>query len=75
MLPRLIARSDTVAKPVVEYNVGDEYEYRDAEHEYKYEEGRQPPPSRAPEAGLRGFSDKNQSSVPGDGNRSPTYEL
>ncbi len=73
MLPRLIAQSDTVAAPTVGYNVGDEHEYCDAEYECK--ENRQPPPSRAPEAGLRGFSDKNQSSVPGDGNRSPTYEL
>ena len=55
MLPRLIARSDTVAKPVVEYNVGDEYEYRDAEHEYKYEEGRNPEPNRAPVGSLRDF--------------------
>ncbi|WP_372724569.1 hypothetical protein [Novipirellula sp.] len=41
-----------MAEPVVGYNAGDEDEYRDAEYEYKYEEGRKPEPSRAPEGSL-----------------------
>ncbi|WP_345684259.1 hypothetical protein [Novipirellula caenicola] len=64
MLTRLIARSDTVAESVPEYNVGDEYEYRDAEYEYKYEESRKPEPNRASEDGLHGFSDGNSIARP-----------
>ena len=56
MLTRLIARSDVVAELGIEYNPGTEYEYREAEYEYKYDEGRKPEPSRAPEDGLRGFT-------------------
>ncbi|WP_339942458.1 hypothetical protein [Novipirellula rosea] len=41
-----------MAKPVVEYNVGDEYEYRDAEHEYKYEARWKQELNRAPECSL-----------------------
>ncbi|WP_372724571.1 hypothetical protein [Novipirellula sp.] len=48
-LPRLIARSDTVA----ENNLGDEDEYRDAE--YEYEEDREKAPARASEDGVRVF--------------------
>ncbi|GAA5507398.1 hypothetical protein Rcae01_02854 [Novipirellula caenicola] len=40
-----------------EYNVGDEYEYRVAEYEYKYQEGRKPEPNRALEGGLSGSSE------------------
>lgn len=54
MLTRLIARGDVVAETPTEYNVGIEYEYRDAEYEYKYEEDRKP--GRAPKDGLRDFT-------------------
>ena len=40
MLTRLIARSDAVAEATAEYNAEVEYEYREAEYEYKYD-GRQ----------------------------------
>ena len=52
MLTRLIARSESVSEPPSEYHAGIEYEYRDAEYEYKYDEGRRP----EPEDGLRGFA-------------------
>ena len=55
MLTRLIARSDVVAESGTEYNTAIEYEYREAEYEYKYDEGRKPEPGRAPKDGLRGF--------------------
>jgi hypothetical protein len=42
MLTRLIARSDVVAEPRTDYNAGVEYEYRDAECEYKYDEDKEP---------------------------------
>ena len=54
MLPRLIARSDTVSESPAEYHAGTEYEYRDAE--YEYDEGRKPEPGRAPKDGLKGFT-------------------
>ena len=38
MLTRLIARSDVVGEAAAEYNARVEYEYRDAEHEYKYDQ-------------------------------------
>ncbi|EMI21734.1 S23 ribosomal protein [Rhodopirellula maiorica SM1] len=56
MLTRLIARSDVVAESGAEYDTALEYEYRNAEYEYKYEEGREPKPGRAPTEGLRGFA-------------------
>jgi len=49
MLTRLLARSDVVAESGAEYNAADEYEYRDAECEYKYDEDRKPEPSDATE--------------------------
>ena len=64
MLTRLIARGDVVAEAPTEYNAGVEYEYRDAEYEYKYDEGRKPEPGRAPEDGLRGFTNENSTVRP-----------
>ena len=69
MLTRLIARSDAVAETPMEYNVGVEYEYRDAEYEYKNEEGEKPEPGRAPKNGLRGFT--NEKSLVGPRWRPP----
>ncbi len=42
MLTRLISRLNVVAEPGTSYNtaIDNEYEYRDAEYEYKYDEGR-----------------------------------
>ena len=55
MLTRLIARGDVVAESEAEYDeIEYKYEYRDAE--YEYDGGREPEPSRAPEDGLRGFT-------------------
>ena len=54
MLTRLISRLNVVAEPETSYNTALEYEYRDAE--YEYDKGRKPEPSRAPEDGLRGFT-------------------
>jgi len=56
MLTRLIARGNVVAETPTEYDAGVEYEYRDAEYEYKYDDGRKPEPGRAPKDGLRGFT-------------------
>jgi four helix bundle protein len=56
MLTKLIARSDVVSEPPAEYNAGIEYEYRDVEYAYKYDEARKPEPRRAPKDGLRGLS-------------------
>ncbi len=53
MLTRLIARGNVVAETPTEYDAGVEYEYRDAEYEYKYDDGRKPEPGRAPKDGLR----------------------
>jgi len=56
MLTRLIARSDVVSEPATDYNAGAEYKYEYREAEYEYDECRKPEPSRAPEDGLRGFT-------------------
>ena len=42
MLTRLIARSTVVSEPKAEYSAGTEYEYRDADYEYKYDEAGKP---------------------------------
>jgi four helix bundle protein len=58
MLTRLIARSDVVSESSTEYNVADEYEYRDAEYEYEYEheEEKGPEPRNAPKDAASFFS-------------------
>ncbi|MEM6473522.1 MAG: hypothetical protein AAF802_28440 [Planctomycetota bacterium] len=55
MLTRLIGRADAVSES------GSEYEYRRAE--YEYDDADEPEPYRAPEPGLRPFSN-GQSSFP-----------
>ncbi|MEM8671538.1 MAG: four helix bundle protein [Planctomycetota bacterium] len=47
MLTRLIARGDVVAETPTEYVVGIEYESRDAEDEYRFDEGSKPESSCA----------------------------
>ncbi|EMI15840.1 hypothetical protein RMSM_07239 [Rhodopirellula maiorica SM1] len=54
MLTRLFASLDVVAEPAADYDASVEYEYREAE--YEYDEGKIPEPGRAPEDGLRGFT-------------------
>jgi hypothetical protein len=58
MLTRLIARSDVVSESSTEYNVADEYEYRDAEYEYEHEheEEKGPEPRNAPKDAASFFS-------------------
>ena len=54
MLTRMAMKFDGVKEPSVDYAVAIDYEHehRDAEHEHE----RGPEPSRAPEDGLRGFT-------------------
>ncbi|EMI15954.1 S23 ribosomal protein [Rhodopirellula maiorica SM1] len=59
MLTRLIARSDVVGEPAVEYNAGVEYKYEYRYAEYEYDESRKPEPGRAPKEVLRGFTNGN----------------
>ncbi len=73
MLPRFIARSDTVAEPAGEHNAVTEDEYRDAEHEYEYEKGRKPDPTVHPMTACAVFQMENQLSRPADPLRHPTY--
>ncbi len=55
MLTHLIARSDAVSESPTEYNAGIEYEYRDAEYEYKYDPATKPEQWVATEAASRRF--------------------
>ena len=54
MLTRMAMKFDGVGEPSVDYALAIDYEHehRDAEHEHE----REPEPSRAPEDGLRGFT-------------------
>ena len=54
MLTRMAMKFDSVKEASVDYAVAIDYEHehRDAEHEHE----RKPEPSRAPEDGLRGFT-------------------
>jgi four helix bundle protein len=55
MLTRMAMKFDGIAESSVDYAVAIDYEHerRDAEHEHE----RKPEPGRAPEDGLRGFTD------------------
>ena len=56
MLTQLISCLNVVAEPETSYNTAIDYEYEYRDAEYEYDEGRKPEPSRAPEDGLRGFT-------------------